>query len=420
MKTIKLALILFLTASTLAHGATKKHRPGKKSVPEVATSQGEILNLRDDQVEMHGDQELSDEAKALLPKIKKVQDEVETAYAATKAMGPEAMRMALAAIDSAQALFREVIMMPTSETGLKELEKQRVFEEIFRGHRDLEDKSRDTYGSLVRLFWMTLTHHDSDPKFNFDGKITPYGAFFKSFREVFFDLRGATTFKRDVNGNLVWSLRERSNRERAARNMIVRFFDLNEFANKNEKNDNIYGYISDEGIGVGVDTAIELRNERRSAETISMSYYVGMLLGNLTLAPMLLPIPFIDQNFVGMLTGNIWGSSLISGAIFTGIYTYFTVYKYFNRTQRTFDLLKDLWRVVTDPVKAAAALKKGHEMNEAEEEAARTSYKAFVQSIRDGKGPLGEHRAKMMKLGYDPLKENDLSSCEKAVQQSPY
>jgi hypothetical protein len=338
-----------------------------------------------------------------IARTREVQDKVEAAYGATKAMDPKAMVMVLAATDDAMALFHDVALTPTNQWFLEE-HKGRIYEEIIRGDRDNKER-----GSLARLFWASMTHVGFDANNSYDGKTNAYGDFLQGFVEVFNDLRSGVTFRKGIDGKYTWMWKDRINREKTARNLIVRFFDINEILNKNEKDDLLFDAVAEQ-LTQTVKEGEDLRKERLVGENLAIAFYAAGVGCNL-LAPHILP--FVQFDFVGYLTNDAWGAPLISGASYLTFYAGALGAKFLSKTKKTYKMIRELSRVLGDPVATLKAEQQGEEALKAK---VKAEYKAYMDSIRAGQGVLGEHRANMIKGGYDPENFGKIKSdCEYAL-----
>jgi hypothetical protein len=347
------------------------------------------------------------ELDGYIARVRVVQDEVEKAYGFTGAMSEETMIKVVVAIDHAMGLLRDVTLRGTEgSSGLTESEVGRIYEEVIFGERD--NKSR---GSLATLIYSSLIHHSFDPTHTYDGKIGVLENFKYSFLEVLNDLRAGFSVRKTKDGKLLYLPVDRLNREKVTRNMAVRLFDLFGYADRNEKIDDLLDYFATQLEKVAKESR-DLRRERLISENLALVFYASMMGLNL-LHPQVLPmVPF---DFVGWMTDGAWGSALVSGSILFAGYTTAVVTKYLTRTRKSYLMFRDLVRAMIDPatlVKVSQSdphYSKDLELQKAEQRQLR-------QSINDGLGPIGKHRAKMVASGYDPERVGELKpSCREAI-----
>ena len=96
-------------------------------------------------------------------------------------------------------------------------------------------------------------------------------------------------------------------------------------------------------------------------------------------------LPFVQFDWIGVVTGGAWGSPLLSGASFMSMYVVASLTKFFTGTAKTHALLGELARLAADPGDGA-------------QDQAR--YQEFRRQIVDGESRLGRHRRRMMARGY--------------------
>lgn len=347
-----------------------------------------------------------------VPRIRALQDKVEFAYAQTGGMTKQSMFAVVAAIDDAMVLMREVTMAPIGD-GLSEEDKGRLYEEIIWGERG--NKSR---GSLATLFWSSMIHHGGyDPKETYDGRTSVPEAFGRTFLEVFNDLRSFVTVRKDHDGRMVWTPTDRARREMVTRNLAVRFWDIMEYGNKNEKTDGLYDYMATQLEKIAVEGK-NLRRERLVAENLAIGFYASMM-GMQVFHPQILPLVSFD--FVGWLTDGAWGSSLVSSAFLFTAYGVAVGAKVIAKTKKSYDMLMTLVKVFVDPAESIEGLKQGDAEYQAALDAAKASQKALKDEIRSGKGIFGTHRSRMLANGYSPESPGKFGafkeSCEALLRQ---
>ena len=341
-----------------------------------------------------------------IKRVREVQDKVEFAYGHTEAMNQNAMVVAIAAIDDAQVLARDVTMAEISDE-LSEEDKGRIYEELVFGERD--NKGR---GSLANLFWSSMVHFGGyDPK-KYDGKTSVPESFGRMFLEYFNDARSLITFQKGKDGKRVMVFKGRANREKVTRNMSVRFFDILEYANKHEKNDTLYDYLAEQLQKTAIEGR-DLRVERVAAENLAMAFYVSMI-GAQLFYPMALP--FVPSDFIGWFTDGAWGSSLVSSAWLMGAYTVALGTKFFSRTKKSYVMLSTLVKVLIDPADTIKGIKEGDKLYQEALDKAKAEQKAVKDDIRTGKGVFGSHRARMMQNGYDPEKPGMMTSVKESCE----
>ena len=320
-----------------------------------------------------------------LARVRVVQKQAEGAYRASGVMTESTMKRITAVIDEGTALVRKVALEP----GLNEDERGRLYEELLRGSR------ADTHGSLARVFWSTITHHGAD---DVDRSIESEGAFRvfrQTFLEVFMDLKSLVTVRRDGEGQLIWTARDRYNRERVARALTVRFADLLATLDQTEtRGPESLDYAFD-AVHLVVDTAVELRARRVVAERWAATLYAGMVVANL-FGPMILPL--VHFNWVGLATGGAWGSAPISGATYLIGYLSATVAKLFAGTGKTYAMLRELERVAVDP---------------GEDPSAQVRSRVYRREIFAAPTVLGQHRRRMVDRGYRPQNPAAMSCQER-------
>lgn len=351
-------------------------------------------------------------------RTREVQDKLETAYAVTGTMPNYSMYMVVAAIDDAMLLLRDTTLIPVPEEmsaddKLKHQQlKEKVYEEVIWG-----EEGNDNRGSLARLIYSSLIHHGAyDPKDTYDGKTSTLENFKHGFFQVLSSLQSVVP-TRDSRGKWILVGVSNSRREKVARNLVVRLFDILEYGNKYEKNDESYGYLADQLQKVAKE-GLDLRSERLVGENAALAFY-GIMMGLNLIHPQILPgVPF---DFMGWITDSAWGSPLVSGAfLFTG-YTLALGNQLRTKTKKTYDMLKILVSTLVDPGLAIKGLREGDEAYEAARKQAIAAQGAIKDEVRGGKGALGKHRAKMMAAGYDPDKpglfKSFKESCEVVLNQ---
>jgi hypothetical protein len=373
----------------------------------ILTSKLVALSLSLLLIAFPGFAQTNSELEGYIARVRVVQDEIEKAYGLTGAMNEETMIKVVVAIDHAMGLLRDVTLRGAeAESVLTESEVGRIYEEVIFGERDNQSR-----GSLATLIYSSLVHHSFDPTHTYDGKVGVLENFKYAFLEVLNDLRAGFSVRKTKDGKLLYLPVDRLNREKVTRNMAVRLFDLFGYADRNEKIDDLLDYFATQLEKVATESR-DLRRERLISENLALVFYASMMGLNL-LHPQVLPmVPF---DFVGWMTDGAWGSALVSGSILFAGYTSAVVTKYLTRTRKSYFMFRDLVRVLLDP----ASLVKVSETNPGyanELDSQKTEQRALRQSIRDGLGPIGKHRAKMITSGYDPERVGEQKvSCRKAI-----
>ncbi|MBK7843384.1 MAG: hypothetical protein IPJ71_06755 [Bdellovibrionales bacterium] len=347
------------------------------------------------------------ELDGYIARVRVVQDEVEKAYAFTGAMNEETVIKVVVAIDHAMGLLRDVTLRGAEgESALTEPEVGRIYEEVIFGERDNQSR-----GSLATLIYSSLIHHSFDPTHTYDGKVGVLENFKYAFLEVLNDLRAGFSIRKTKDGKFLYLPVDRLNREKVTRNMAVRLFDLFGYADKNEKIDDLLDYFATQLEKVATESR-DLRRERLISENLALVFYASMMGLNL-LHPQVLPmVPF---DFVGWMTDGAWGSALVSGSILFAGYTTAVVTKYLTRTRKSYFMFRDLVRTLLDPASLVKANKTDSGFAD-ELESQKAEQRALRQSIGNGLGPIGKHRARMINAGYDPERVGELKlSCRKAI-----
>jgi|GEM_PF-4535422 len=352
--------------------------------------------------------------------VRQVQTDLEKAYTSENAFTPQTMQKVIASVGEAQALMREV--MGTPDNQLSPDEREEIYGQIIRG-----DEKVDYRGSLARVIWGSLPTRGNR-----------FSIFVRSFYEDFI----ALTKKKGWGGMRVGvddaakgqkagtkvaqaedqtaeriSIRQsRLNQEMLSRNMLVRMFDIYDSANELEQNDRDFDYISKqlETIG-GESNANSL--ELLAAEKTALILYS-------TIAGLNIPGPanilFVPFDWVGWLhqlaTGGPMSetpafSNLLSGASIFVVFGALAIHKYFTRSDQSIHMLRELIRAVKD---VTMGLDEKDPQYDAKRKAAMDEHKKFVDTIRNGASVLGQHRARMMRAGYDP---KNPAACENWLQQ---
>lgn len=327
--------------------------------------------------------------KSIRTEVNQVQEQLEISYSISGALNSASLTAILSSVDETMALMKRIAM----DEELGEDQKGRLYEELIRGQRDNQE-----YGSLARLIWASMIHQGFDNPHQYDGMTTAYGTFLKIFLEVFNDARSVFIFKKNKQGQRTWGVSDRVRREKLARALAVRLFDINEILNQYEKSGFLFDYVGEQ-LHTVADETKKLRLERLTSEKLALTFYLGMMGMNLV-SPQVLPL--VQFDFIGLMYGNPWGSSLVSGAVYFLMYSGLASVKWLTRTQKTYTMSQELVRVMKDPLAELNEdeIRKAGGDPQVVKEGLLTDYKNFMKSLREGKGVLGLHRRKMIEAGY--------------------
>lgn len=352
--------------------------------------------------------------------VRALQNDLEIAYGYENAFSKNTLQRVIISIGEAQALLRDIMQTPSNQ--LSDDEKEDLYGQIIRG-----DEKVDYRGSLARVLWGTMPDRGDrfvlfvknfydDFKALLNLKKADWAGMHVAVNDPAKGKAAGDKIATDLPVTRVSARESRHNQEMLTRNTIVRMFDIYDLANDLEKNDRNFGYLSTQLEKIGSETD---RNhfEVVAAERLSIALYASMFgvnfIGNYILPGVQFDwVGTLHQLFThGSLSETPWGTAILSGASYLVGYGTLLFYKWRNRSNRDFVMMKEFLRALED---VTADLDEKDKDYDAKRKKAMDEHKKFVDSIRNGTSVLGQHRAKMIQAGYDPKKPE---SCERWMDQ---